>query len=252
MNLLALLAGLILPLAAAASLAWLASTSVLALVAQLTLAAALAALRPPGGGMVMEGTTRVRFLAWSWTFDRQRSAREGWWGTLWLTAAVIGGFCLPLLGVAPLWWLLGPHLPVSEETAVILAVALLLGLSLPQHRRELPLWRWREALEHPGRVADEEVAHWVALLRTRRQADGAIGHVGGIGTAEVGLHELLDAEAILREAQGRGVPGAAELRAPLLAHLAAREEGGGFPVYPGGLPREALGARAREALAAVR
>ena len=96
MNLLALFAGLVLPLLLATGVVLLISDSVLAVVAVLVFSAAFASLRPPGGGMGMHGTLRVRFLRWSWTFDRERSPREGPLGVFWLSAAVVGGFCLPM------------------------------------------------------------------------------------------------------------------------------------------------------------
>ena len=63
---------------------------------------------------------------------------------------------MPVIVVAPLWWVGSPYLPVTEETTVILSVAMLLALALPQHRAELPLSTLRKQLESEEPVEDAE------------------------------------------------------------------------------------------------
>lgn len=81
-------------------------------------------------------------------------------------------------------------------------------------------------------------------------ADGAVGNTGGIGAWVAGLHEHLDAEAVLRRAAGVSMAGAGPLHSRALAHLETRREPGGFPVWPGGLPRAETTARAKAAVEA--
>ncbi len=219
-------------------------------VALLPLSAALNSVRPIGGGMLFDRCYRVRLFGAGWTVDGRRGALAAFFGPLALAAVTVGGFfvAVPLLAVAARSLHIGDH---ASPAAVALAGAtlalLLAGLT---HRKELPLPAWRLLLLAGG-VPDEVLTRWVRRLETVAQQDGSVGHVGGVGTDVVGLHELLDAERVLREAERRGIPGAAALRARALGALAQRElPGGGFPVYPGGLARDDLTRRATEALGA--
>ncbi|HUB08384.1 MAG TPA: hypothetical protein VMB50_15360 [Myxococcales bacterium] len=217
-------------------------------IALLPLAAALNAVHPMGGGMAVSGCYRIRVFSRGWTIDGHRGPWAAFLGPCLLAAAAIGGFLAPLpaLALAARFVHLGAR---ASPRAVALAggtAALFVGALT--HRRELPFPTWHLLLLAGG-VPDEAVGRWLRRLTPLVRPDGSIGHVGGLGADTVGLHEQLDAERVLREAERRGLAGAASLRARALQALALRElPGGGFPLYPGGLPREDLGARAREAL----
>ena len=87
-------------------------------------------------------------------------------------------------------------------------------------------------------MTNEILASVVRKLSDLAQASGAMGQVGGIGARTVGLHEHLEAEALLRVASERGLPGAAERHSRCLGYLVSRAEPtGGFSPYPSGLPR---------------
>jgi hypothetical protein len=216
--------------------------------ALLPLSAALNSVQPIGGGMLFERCYRIRFLGSGWTVDGQRGALAACLGPCLLAAATVGGFfaAVPLLAAAVRWFHLAAH---ASPTAVVLAgamVALVVGALA--HRKEAPLQMWRLLLLAGG-VSDDALGRWVRRLGSLARPDGSLGHVGGIGSDVVGLHEQLDAELVLREAERRRIPGAAALRSKALGALTQRElPGGGFPAYPGGLPREDLTRRAKEAL----
>ena len=198
--------------------------------------------------MVVQGTYRTRLLAWKWTWDVDARPRLRSIAPACMAATVT----VPFTWWAPLLALglsrLRPLPTGVEEVLALGAVAVLLGATALGPRRELPLWRWRQELEagiHPlGQLADE-----LAQLAPLVQPSGAVGHVGGIGADTVGLHEVLDAEALLRAAATAGVPRASELRSRVLGYLASQAlPGGGFPVYPGGGGRLSLTVRALSAL----
>jgi hypothetical protein len=217
-------------------------------VALLPLSAALNSVSPIGGGMLVSRCYRIRVLAAGFTVDGQRGALAACLGPFCLAFATVGGFfaALPLLAASVRLLDLPAHAsPKAVALAGALVALVVAGLT---HRREAPLPTWRLLLLAGG-VPDEVLARWVQRLAKLAAPDGSIGHVGGIGSDVAGLHEHLDAEQVLREAERRGIAGAAPLRAKALAALAKRElPGGGFPVYPGGLPREDLTRRAKEAL----
>jgi hypothetical protein len=242
------LLGALLPvvLACAASLAFVHDP--LWVIALMPLAAALNSVRPMGGGMAVAQSYRIRLFGAGWTVDGRRGPAAASAGPFLLAAATVGGFflALPLLAFAARELALPAR---SSPRAVALAGALVaLVVAGLAHRKEAPLPTWRLLLLAGG-VPDRALAAWVLRLGRLARPDGSIGHVGGLGSDVVGLHEQLDAELVLREAERRGIPGAARLRAQALDALARRElPEGGFPVYPGGLSREDLSRRAREAL----
>lgn len=244
---LAFLVGLLLPLGVLAGGLALLVPSPMAATGLVALGAALAVVRPPGGAMGVDGTTRLRFCAWGWTLDARRGRGLGALAAFAVPAVVLVGFLGPSLPLALLWRLTGPHAAVWDQRLLLASTFGLLALALLRHRRELPLARWRRLAEG-GEVDLPTLGRWTRLLSRIVQADGSIGHVGGIGADVVGLHELLDAEAILRLASRAGVAEAAALHRALLAHLGTREVEGGFPIYPGGLPRASFTQAARRAL----
>jgi hypothetical protein len=217
-------------------------------VALLPLAAALNSVQPIGGGMLVAQSYRIRLFSSGLTVDGRRSALSASLGPFLLAAATVGGFfvAVPILAVAARLLDVPAH---ASPRAVALAGALVaLVVAGLTHRRESPLPSWRLLLLAGG-VPDDALGRWVRRLEGLARPDGSIGHVGGVGSDVVGLHEHLDAEQVLREAERRGISGAAALRSRALAALVARElPGGGFPVYPGGLPRDELTRRANEAL----
>lgn len=215
---------------------------------------AINSLWPLGGGNGALGTLRLRFARWEWTLD---SEREPWLlrlGAVSLAILVFGGFVLwtPLLALAWQRVTLGPSM---DEWMAIAGVVVLLLVGWRTHRPEVPLWRMVAELEQAEAqsrpIEPLRWSQWMEDLARISHADGSIGNVGGIGTLMPGLHEVLDAERILRSAAALGLPEAPRLHARCLDHLAARAlPGGGFPVYPGGLARAALTTRAVEALGA--
>jgi hypothetical protein len=216
-------------------------------VLSVTVAALLNTPAPLGGGMGAQGVYRVRLARWEWTFDLERGLGEGTLGVFLLSAFTAGGFFLgaPLVAAALQW--AGPLRLGLDELLALAAVAGLLVLALWLHRPELPLGRLRSQLERSG--TQEEFTRAVQALARLAHEDGAFGHTGGIGARTVGLHEHLEAEALLRLAAERGTPGAAELHARCLTHLQSRAEpGGGFSPYPGGLARVEYTTRALQAL----
>ncbi len=243
---LAVLAGLLVP-ALCTLVAWALTGSAVRTMLAVTVAALLNTPAPLGGGMGAQGVLRVRLVWWEWTFDVDRSLAEALGGNFLLSAVTAGGFFLgaPVVGGILRW--VGPLRTGVDEVLALGAVALLVGMGAVLHRSEIPLYTLRARLsEGMGR---EELERVVKRLSGMMGADGGIGHVGGIGARTVGLHEHLDAEALLRAAVEQGVAGAAELHGRCLDHLASRAEpGGGFSTYPSGLPRVEYTARALDAL----
>ncbi len=216
-------------------------------VALLAGSAALNALWPLGGGMVVDGAFRTRWWRWEWTFDAHRTRREALLGPGTLAAATLGGFVVLVPPLALGWWLTAPSGLSGELSAVGTLVALVL-VGWLRHRPELPYAQWlHEAGE--GLVPAMDWAARVRSMEERTGADGALGSVGGIGAGTVGLHEHLDALELLERLEEAGVPGAADLRSRGLGFLQTRREAAGFPVYPGAAPRERVTARAEAALA---
>jgi hypothetical protein len=209
-------------------------------------AAALNSVWPVGGGMGVDDTWRVRLFWKEWTFDSQRSRRERILGPLTIGLATVGGFVLALPVLLAIAVASAPWPAVTEERFAIGALLSMLGVAMARHRPEVPLEAWRKECES-GAV---DASLWAARVRRLARAatrEGAIGNVGGIGAYTVGLHEHLDALAILERAAQAGVEGARELHERALAHLESRREGEGFPIYPGGLPRADFTQRAKAA-----
>jgi hypothetical protein len=231
--------------------AWVLAGSPVRTVLAIVVSALLNTPAPLGGGMGAQGVLRVRWVRWERTFDADRGLLEAVAGAFLLSAVTAGGFLVAAPLVAGLLRWVGPLRPGLDELLALVATAGLVVVSMVLHRAELPLRRMRARLEEEGeRVTPEELARLVRQLSGIARADGAFGHVGGIGARTVGLHEHLEAEALLRLAAQRGTPGAAELHARCLNHLLSRAEpGGGFSAYPSGLARVEYTARALEALA---
>jgi hypothetical protein len=246
----AALAGLSVP-ALLALAAWMLAGSPVRAVLTIVVSALVNLPAPLGGGMVAQGVLQVRWARWEWTFDEDRGLPEAMSGYFLLSAMTTGGFLAAAPLVSGLLRWVGPLRPGLDELLALVATAGLVVVSLVLHRAEIPLRRMRERLQEEGeRVAPDEFARVVQQLAGIAREDGAFGHVGGIGALAVGLHEHLEAEAILRLAVQRGTPGAAGLHAQCLAHLLSRAEpGGGFSAYPSGLTRVEYTARALEALA---
>lgn len=200
--------------------------------------------------MVIQGVLRVRWMRWEWTFDADRSLFEGVAGYFLLSAVTTGGFFIAAPVVGALLRAVGPLRTGLDEVLALGAVVLLVVVGALVHRSEISLGTLRSQLERQGeQVRPEELAGVMKRLSGLARPEGGLGHVGGIGARTVGLHEHLEAEALLRLASKRGVPGAAELHARCLDYLLARAEpGGGFSVYPSGLARVKYTAQALEAL----
>ncbi len=243
------LAGLIVPILCSLA-AWALAGSAVRVMLAVTVAAFLNMPSPLGGGMAIQGVLRVRWMRWEWTFDADRSLFEGMAGYFLLSAATTGGFFVaaPIMGAILRG--LGPLRTGLDEVLTLGAVALLVGVGAVLHRSEISLRSLRALLEKQGdHVRPEELASVMKSLSGLARPEGGFGHVGGIGARTVGLHEHLDAEALLRLASERGAPGAAELHARCLDYLLSRAEpGGGFSVYPSGLARVKYTAQALEAL----
>ncbi|MBN1205957.1 MAG: hypothetical protein JXB05_13655 [Myxococcaceae bacterium] len=246
----AAMAGLGVP-AVLAIVAWaLAGSPVRAMLA-IVISTLLNTPSPLGGGMGAQGITRVRWACWERTFDMDRGVGEAVAGAFLLSAVTAGSFLIAAPWVAAVLRWVGPLRPGIDELLALAATGVLVVLSVVLHQPELPLRQMRARFQGEGeRLAPEELARAVQQLSRIAREDGAFGHVGGIGAKTVGLHEHLDAEALLRLSALHGAPGAAALHAQCLAHLLSRAEpGGGFSAYPSGLPRVEYTARALEALA---
>ncbi|MGC4117240.1 MAG: hypothetical protein QM765_22310 [Myxococcales bacterium] len=240
----AILLGLGLPIAVAwGSLGPLAGADAVGIAAMLAASAALNSFWPLGGGMSAEDAYATRFLTRDYVFDARRSARERFLGPFTMTLSAFGCFflALPPLGLG---WRLAQPSGLERELSAVAALLALVVVGLVRHKRELPLWKWREELE-AGREPD--ASGWkkrVEAIARIARPDGSLGHVGGIGAATVGLHEHLDALEILERAAKAGVAGAGELLEKGKQHLESRRVAGGFPVYPGSAPRAELTERA--------
>lgn len=245
----AALSGLLVP-ALLVVATWALTGSAVRVMLAVTLAALLNLPAPLGGGMGMQGVLRVRWLRWEWTFDADRSGFEALAGPFLLSAVTTGGFFLaaPVVGLILRWS--GPFRAGVDEVLTLGAVVLLTGAGAVLHRPELSLRSLRSRFEQEaGALPPDELILMMRRLSSLARPDGGLGHVGGIGARTVGLHEHLDAEALLRLASERGLPGAAELHARCLDYLLSRAEpAGGFSAYPGGMARVEYTARALEAL----
>jgi hypothetical protein len=245
----AALAGLIVP-ALCTYAAWALTGSAVRTMLAVTLACLLNMPSPLGGGMGMQGVLRVRWMRWECTFDADRGGFEALAGVFLLSSVTAGGFFLaaPVLGAALRW--AGPFRTGVDELLTLGVTALLVGAGVVLHRPELSLRALRSRLEQEGGAPRaEELAQVMKGLSALARPDGGIGHLGGIGARTVGLHEHLDAEALLRRASERDLPGAAELHARCLDFLLSRAEPeGGFSAYPSGMARVEYTARALEAL----
>jgi hypothetical protein len=241
------LLGSLAPIALCLGLCRLGGVGVIATVGLFAASAAINSLWPAGGGMGVDDTWRVRFFKKEWTFDSQRSARERLLGPLTIGAATVGGFVLALPVMLAILVALAPLSALAEERFAIAALLSMLGVAMARHRPEVPLERWRNEIES-GSVDASLWAGRVRRLARLVTREGAVGNVGGIGACTVGLHEHLDALAILERAAKANVEGAGELLERALAHLESRREAGGFPIYPGALPRKAFTERAKNAL----
>jgi hypothetical protein len=245
----AALAGLLVPIVASLA-TWALAGSVVRAMLAVTVSTLLNLPSPLAGGMVMQGVVRVRWMRWEWTFDADRSLSEAVAGYFLLSGLTLAGFFLaaPLLGALLRW--VGPFRTGLDEVLTLGAVALLVGAGAVLHRSEVSLPSLRSRLEKEGaQVGLEALAGVMKRLTELARPDGGFGHVGGIGARTVGLHEHLDAEALLRFASERGLPGAAELHSRCLSYLVSRAEPtGGFSAYPAGLPRVQYTVQAMEAL----
>jgi hypothetical protein len=244
------LVGAAIPIAGATLLARALHHGAVQTFAWVELSAALNALWPWGGGMVVQGTSRVRWGWWERTFDADRGVGESVAGALALAMVTVGGFFIYAPLCAPVVAHLAPRVPGREDGLVLAALVPLLAVALLRRRREWPLRAWRREAEAPGGGADRErlEARVAAIARLERE-DGAFGHVGGIGARTAGLHETLDAERVLRAAREAGVDGAERLHRVSLEGIARRAlAAGGFAVYPDAAGRLELTARAVEAL----
>jgi hypothetical protein len=229
---------------------WELTGSAVRVMLAVTVAALLNLPAPLGGGMGMQGVLRMRWMRWEWTLDADRSVFEALVSPFVLSAVAVGGFFLaaPVVGVILRW--IGPFRTGVDEVLTLGAVVLLTGAGAVLHRPELSLRSLRSRFEEQaGTLPPEELALMMRRLSGLARPDGGFGHVGGLGARTAGLHEHLDAEALLRLASERGLPGAAELHSRCLDHLLLRAEpAGGFSPYPGGMPRVEYTARALEAL----
>jgi hypothetical protein len=248
---LAVILGILVPVGGGIAVARLAGGPVAA-VAVVCFSAALNAIWPLGGGMVVDGASRVRFGISERTFDSHRNSREAFIGTLLLAAVTVGGFFayVPIVTVA--WRALEPIRPPYGEALALVAVLSAVVVGVARNPRELPLYRWRREAEaaSPTPHVDEWRERVRRMARIARP-DGSIGHVGGIGARTAGLHEVLDAERVLRKCAEMGIEEAARLREGCLSYLRSQgSSANGFPVYPGGLPRPETTQRALEALSA--
>ncbi len=234
-----------------ASLAtWALAGSVVRAMLAVTVSTILNLPSPLAGGMVMQGVVRVRWMRWERTFDADRSLSEAVAGYFLLSGLTLAGFFVaaPLLGALLRW--VGPFRTGLDEVLTLGAVVLLVAVGMGVHRAEVSLSSLRSRLEKEGtQVGPEELARVMKRLTELARPDGGFGHVGGIGARTVGLHEHLDAEALLRLVSERGLPGAAELHARCLSYLLTRAEPeGGFSTYPSGLARVQYTVQALEAL----
>lgn len=236
------------PLFLAVAVASLIAPGPVAVVAALSFSVALNALRPLGGGMVIQGTYRTRFQRREWTDDTDRDPSLGARPPVLMALVTSGPFFLatPLVSLAIR--AVSP-LPIGViELVALVGVMVLAAAAVFGQKRELPIWRWRQELE-AGTHDTSRLAAEVEALAAIALPSGAIGHVGGIGAGTIGLHELLDAERVLRAAEDAAIAGAAGLRRGALAFLAKQAlPEGGFPVYPGAAGRLSLTVRAVEAL----
>lgn len=246
---LAILAGLGVPVLCVLA-AWALTGGAVRTLLAVLVAALVNTPAPVGGGMLAQGVLRVRLGPWEGTFDADRSRTEALWGYFLLSTATLGGFFLAAPLVALVLRGLGPFRVGVDELLALGATLVLVAVSLWRHRPEVSLASLRRGFEQdPSRTSPEALARLVEVLSGLARSSGAVGHIGGIGARTVGLHEHLEAEALLRAAAERAVPGAAELHARCLTHLRTRAEpGGGFSVYPSGLPRVEYTVRALEAL----
>jgi hypothetical protein len=246
---LAALGGLIVPVMYTLA-AWALTGSAVRTMLAVTLAALLNMPSPVGGGMLAQGVLRVRWMQWEWTFDADRSLSELVAGAFLLSAVTTGGFFVaaPILGA--ILRVMGPFRTGLDEVLVLGSAVLLVVAGLLLHRSETSLRSLRAELEKPGaQVGPEQLDRAMKALSGLARSDGGFGHVGGIGARTVGLHEHLEAEALLRLVSKRGLPGATELHARCLDYLlTCAEPTGGFSTYPSGLPRVEYTARALEAL----
>jgi hypothetical protein len=248
MTVLAVLLGIATPLILAVEVAGSAGGPI-ATMGVLSLSAAVNAVRPIGGGMVVEGTDRVRFAAWERTFDTQRTTWEKFFGPFLLAAATLGGFFVYVPPIAALWRAAQPIRPPFEEVLAVAGLIAVVVVGFLRNPRELPLYRWRAELDAGGGPKPEIWRERLRRIASIARPTGSIGHVGGIGARTVGLHEVLDAERILRGCLAMGIREAAPLHEGCLRYLASQAiPTGGFPVYPGGLPRRTITERAVEAL----
>lgn len=245
----AALAGLILP-ALCTWMTWELVGSAVRVMLAVTIAALLNLPAPLGGGMSMQGVLRVRWMKWEKTFDADRNLPEALAGAFLLTVVTVGGFFVaaPVVGAVLRW--VGPLRTGVDEVLTLGATVLLAAVGFMVHRPEVPLRTLRTRIEQEGSAPRAE--DWARVMKTLTalaRPDGGIGHLGGIGARTVGLHEHLEAEALLRRAAGQGIAGAAELHARSLEFLASRAEpGGGFSAYPSGMARMEYTTRALEAL----
>lgn len=245
----AALAGLLVPIVASLA-AWALAGSVVRAMLAVVVSVLLNLPAPLGGGMVMQGVVRFRWMRWEWTFDADRSLSEAVAGYLLLSGLTLAGFFLAAPLVAALLRWVGPFRTGLDEVLTLGAVVLLVVVGAVVHRSEVSLSSLRSRLEKEGaQVGPEELARVMKRITELARPDGGFGHVGGIGARTVGVHEHLDAEALLRLASERGLPGAAELHARCLSYLLSRAEpAGGFSTYPSGLPRVEYTVQALEAL----
>lgn len=250
---LAVVLGAVLP---AAAMLWLSAVLLgrgpVAGIGLMAYSAAINSLWPLGGGNGAAGTLRIRLARWEWTVDADRELWLSRLGAVVLAVLVTGGFVVwtPLLALA---WLPVPFSPGLDEKMAWLGVVALLLAGWRTYRPEVPLWRMVAELEQAESQSRPLEPHrwtrWFQDLARISHADGSIGNVGGIGALTPGLHEVLNAERLLRATAALGLPEAPRLHAHCLEYLAAQAlPGGGFPVYPGGMGRAALTARAVEAL----
>ncbi len=249
---LAVFIGAVTPAAAGVIIGRLAGGPV-AIVAVVSFSSAINAIWPVGGGMAVDGTYRVRLGTLERTFDAQRSRGESLVGPLLLAAVTVGGFFLFVPPVVLIWRSFGSIRPAYEELLAIAGLVSMVVIGLARNARELPLRRWREAIEAVSTSTSMDRQAWADRVRriaAIARPDGGIGHVGGIGARTVGLHEVLDAERILRGCVSVGISEAAPLRERCLRYLRTQQIPGGFPVYPGGMPRPGITTRATAALAA--
>ena len=189
-------------------------------------------------------------MRWEKTFDADRSLFEAVAGGFLLSVMSTGGFFVAAPVVGAVLHGVGPLRTGMDEVLTLAATVLMAVVGVRVHRPELSLRTLRAQLEQEGGTPRaEEWARAIKALTALARPDGGFGHLGGLGARTVGLHEHLDAEALLRRAAEQGIAGAAELHARSLDFLASRAEpGGGFSAYPSGMARVEYTARALEAL----